>query len=403
MLNECLLLCAVLQSTIAWCGSRSAAQVSHRAATAIPHKREREEDAATSTVSKGETETFTLGEDKDMQDACLMLTDFIQKFGAAWVKKMRASVGAAGVAGPGVHDHMEWITPQFLAEAVHTRMPCRMVVDLHMWLMKMLVDMEEQSQAPLLTEVTWCEVLRELMLKRLQQKARRMLSEEQDLSEQEVDNTLITLRMCALAAADEEGAVETEVDIIDVNWVADSADALESGGFVKPKGWRGGGAGGKPDRYRGVGRLSDGAYMAKLSFKNGSEKILGTNFSTSAEAARSWDHAVIRQYGGNVTGDCLNFDDSFDDVLLILSQGQADLIGTAREPLSELATVRQGDCGADVGVRGALAILHKYFADELIVIRALVRVLSCSASANVRVRRQLASLVLGGQDGQPAR
>lgn len=326
-------------------------------------------------ANKNEDETLTLGDDKDMQDACLMLTDFIQKFGAAWVKKVRSSVAAAGVAGQGVHDHMEWITPQFIAEAVHTRMPCRLVVDLHMWLMQMLVDMEEQPQTLLLTEVTWCEVLRELMLRRLQQKARRMLSEEQDLSEQEVSNTLVTLRMCALAAADEEGAVETEVDIIDVNWVPDSSDALESGGFVKPKGWRGGGAGGKPDRYRGVGRLSDGAYMAKLSFKNGSEKILGTNFSTSAEAARSWDHAVIRQYGGNVTSDCLNFEDSFDDVLLILSQGQVDVVGTAREPLSELATVRQGDCVADVGVRGALAILHKYFADELAVIRALVGVL----------------------------
>ncbi len=49
---------------------------------------------------------------------------------------------------------------------------------------------------------------------------------------------------------------------------------MEAGGFVKPKGWRGGGASGKPDRYRGVGRLSDGYYMAKLCFKNGTEKVL---------------------------------------------------------------------------------------------------------------------------------
>jgi hypothetical protein len=121
----------------------------------------------------------------------------------------------------------------------------------------MLVDMDEQAHTLLLTEVTWGEVLREVMLKRLQQKARRMLMDEQDLSEGEVKNALITLRMCALAGADEEGAVETEVDIIDVNWVPDAADMMESGGFVKPKGWRGAGATGKPDRFRGVGRLSD--------------------------------------------------------------------------------------------------------------------------------------------------
>ena len=201
-----------------------------------------------------------------------------------------------------------------------------------------------------------------------------MLSEEQDLSESEVNGAMITLRMCALANADEEGAVEFEVDIIDVNWIADAADAMEAGGFVKPKGWRGGGAGGKPDRLRGVGRLSNGLYMAKLCFKNGSEKIVGTCFATSAEAARAWDHAVIRQYGGNVTSDCLNFDDSFDDVLHLLSQGQVDVTGTAREPLCETAVVRRGDHAADVGVRGALAVLHKYFRHELLAIRALVSI-----------------------------
>jgi hypothetical protein len=62
--------------------------------------------------------------------------------------------------------------------------------------------------------------------------------------------------------------------LINVNWVPDHPDAMEAGGFVKPKGWRGGGANGKPDRYRGVGRLSDGYYMAKLCFKNGTEKVL---------------------------------------------------------------------------------------------------------------------------------
>ena len=56
-----------------------------------------------------------------------------------------------------------------------------------------------------------------------------MLMEEQDLSEGEVKSALITLRMSALAAADEESAVETEVDIIDVNWVPDHPDAMEAG------------------------------------------------------------------------------------------------------------------------------------------------------------------------------
>ena len=51
-------------------------------------------------------------------------------------------------------------------------------------------------------------------------------------------------------------------------------------------------------------------------------KVLGVTFGTSAEAARAWDHAVIRQYGGNFSFDCLNFEDSFDDVLHLLSQGQ---------------------------------------------------------------------------------
>jgi hypothetical protein len=51
-------------------------------------------------------------------------------------------------------------------------------------------------------------------------------------------------------------------------------------------------------------------------------KVLGVTFGTSAEAARVWDHAVIRQYGGNFSFDCLNFEDSFDDVLHLLSQGQ---------------------------------------------------------------------------------
>jgi hypothetical protein len=202
-----------------------------------------------------------------------------------------------------------------------------------------------------------------------------MLSEEQDLSEAEVNGAMVTLRTCALANADEEGAVEIEVDIIDVNWIPDAADVIEAGGFVKPKGWRGGGAGGKPDRLRGVGRLSNGLYMAKLCFKNGSEKIVGNTFTTSAEAARAWDHAVIRQYGGNITSDCLNYNDSFDDVLLLLSRGQIDDTGTAREPFSEHAIVREGDHAADVGVRGALAVLHKYFRHELLAIRALVCVL----------------------------
>jgi hypothetical protein len=51
------------------------------------------------------------------------------------------------------------------AEAVHRPKPCRLVVDLHRWLLKMVVDMEEQPHLYPLTEVTWSEVLREIMLK----------------------------------------------------------------------------------------------------------------------------------------------------------------------------------------------------------------------------------------------
>jgi hypothetical protein len=330
---------------------------------------------------------LTMEENKEMQDGCMMLVDFIQKFGGKWVQKLRAGVSGAGIVQPGNRSHMEWITPQLMAEVVHTRETCRMTVDLHMWLLQMLVDAEEQSHMLLLTESTWPEVLREMMLRRLQQKARRMLSEEQDLSESEVKSALITLRMCTLAGADEEGLVETEVDIIDVNWIPDAADAMESGGFVKPKGWRGGGPGGKPERYRGVGRLSNGCYMAKFCFKNGSEKILGTSFATSAEAARAWDHAVIRQYGGNVTSDCLNFEDSLDEILLLLSKGQVDTVGTAREPLSEFAITRDGDWVSDVGVRGALAVLHKYFSEEVLAIRALVCLFLVSCAPSLALRQ----------------
>ena len=314
----------------------------------------------------------TLAENKEMQDSCMMVVDFIQKFGDKWVCKLRDD--AVGSEGWDIHAHMEWITTQLLAEAVHSPSPNRLVVDLHMWLLQMLVDSDDNAQLLLLTEMTWCEVMRELMLKRLQHKARRMLTDEQDLSEAEIQSAMMTLRMCALAAADEENAVETEVECIDVNWIPDHPDVIEPGGFVKPKGWRGNGADGKgkPDRLRGVGKLLSGLYMAKLCFKNGSEKILGT-FETSLEAGRAWDYAVIRQYGGNVTTDCLNFEDSLDDVLLILAQGQMDVMPTAREPLPELAVLREDTdvCVSYVGVRGALATLHKFFADEILVIRAL--------------------------------
>ena len=51
------------------------------------------------------------------------------------------------------------------AEAVHRRKPCRLLVDLHKWLLKMIVDVEEQPHLYPLTEVTWSEVMREIMLK----------------------------------------------------------------------------------------------------------------------------------------------------------------------------------------------------------------------------------------------
>ena len=51
------------------------------------------------------------------------------------------------------------------AEAVHRPRPCRLLVDLHRWLLKMIVDMEEQPELYPLTEVTWSEVMREIMLK----------------------------------------------------------------------------------------------------------------------------------------------------------------------------------------------------------------------------------------------
>jgi len=309
-----------------------------------------------------------LSDNTEMQQTCMMLCDFIHKFGVEFFQKLRAEVCASA----GSNRRMEWMTPHLLAQAVHTRLPCRLVVRVHMWLLQMLVQADDEPQSLLLTEVTWPEVLREVMLKRLQHKARRMLTEEQDLSAPEINTALITLRMCALAAADEEGGVELEVDVIDVNWIPDAVDAIEPGGFVKPKGWRGGGPSGKPDRLRGVGRLSNGFYVAKLCFKNGTEKVLGSEFATSAQAARAWDHAVIRQYAGNVSSDCLNFHDSFDEVLLLLSQGQVDVQGTAREPLPEVAVTRWDDCAGDVGLRGALAVLHKYFAQEVQTIRALV-------------------------------
>ena len=309
-----------------------------------------------------------LSDNTEMQQTCMMLCDFIHKFGVEFFQKLRAEVCASA----GSNRRMEWMTPHLLAQAVHTRLPCRLVVRVHMWLLQMLVQADDEPQSLLLTEVTWPEVLREVMLKRLQHKARRMLTEEQDLSAPEINTALITLRMCALAAADEEGGVELEVDVIDVNWIPDAVDAIEPGGFVKPKGWRGGGPTGKPDRLRGVGRLSNGFYVAKLCFKNGTEKVLGSEFATSAQAARAWDHAVIRQYAGNVSSDCLNFHDSFDEVLLLLSQGQVDVQGTAREPLPEVAVTRCDDCAGDVGLRGALAVLHKYFAQEVQTIRALV-------------------------------
>lgn len=48
---------------------------------------------------------------------------------------------------------------------MHRRKPCRLVVDLHKWLLKMIVDVDEQPHLYPLTEDTWSEVMREIMLK----------------------------------------------------------------------------------------------------------------------------------------------------------------------------------------------------------------------------------------------
>lgn len=56
----------------------------------------------------------SLGDSKEMQDACVMVVDFIHKFGGKWVQQLRSGIRAAGPAGPGVYTHMDWITPQLL-------------------------------------------------------------------------------------------------------------------------------------------------------------------------------------------------------------------------------------------------------------------------------------------------
>jgi hypothetical protein len=118
-----------LQDTIEWCGLRS--QVQDDAVSDSGGADQMEVDGV-----KTEEDVVWLSDDKDMQDSCIMLVDFIHKFGGKWVEQLRVGVSGAGSRGAGLKEHMEWITPQLLAEAVHTRKPCRMVVDLHMWLLQ---------------------------------------------------------------------------------------------------------------------------------------------------------------------------------------------------------------------------------------------------------------------------
>jgi hypothetical protein len=126
-----------------------------------------------------------VGMPDDHSDSCIVVTDFVLKFGPTLFPPTSALI-------------TDVISPPLVAAAVAAPAPSVLVTSMHIELLALLRRGRDEA---LLTEVTWPEILRRELLKGVREKGRAMVVEMEELSSGELPSDRF-FRMRAAAAVD---------------------------------------------------------------------------------------------------------------------------------------------------------------------------------------------------------
>ena len=132
-----------------------------------------------------------VGMPDDHSDSCIVVTDFVLKFGPTLFPPTSALI-------------TDVISPPLVAAAVAAPAPSVLVTNMHIELLALLRRGRDEA---LLTEVTWPEILRRELLKGVREKGRAMVVEMEELSSGELPSDRF-FRMRAAVAVDTGAGIE---------------------------------------------------------------------------------------------------------------------------------------------------------------------------------------------------